>query len=394
MWLNPTIILLTTAAVVCLWYSVGVQRLWRTTRCGSPAPLRVAAFFAGTGVEVACALPPVDTLAQVSLSAHMIQHLMIMLIGAPLLVLSRPGAALWAALPGTARAALKVRWANWNGAAVVRLLLHPLGVWLVFNGVFAAWHTPAAFEWAGTVPLARGLELMSFAVSALAFWFVALAPPGLRRIGYGTAIIFIASSAVIGALPGALMIFAPRALFAVDPIFLQGCGLTPLEDQQFAGLLMWIPMDLVYFAACAFLFIGWLREADRRATLATIRRGAATSAGVLLCAALLAGCNDENPATGLDELGDANHGASLIKQRGCGGCHVIPGIAGANGVVGPPLTGAGRRVYIAGVLRNTPDNMALWITDPQRIIPGNAMPNAEMSTADARDIAAFLYALK
>jgi cytochrome c1 len=71
----------------------------------------------------------------------------------------------------------------------------------------------------------------------------------------------------------------------------------------------------------------------------------------------------------------------------------VPGIGNATGVVGPPLTQFALRVYVAGMVRNTPDNLMDWLMDPQAIVPGNAMPNLDVTTRDARDMAAYLYAL-
>jgi cytochrome c1 len=79
------------------------------------------------------------------------------------------------------------------------------------------------------------------------------------------------------------------------------------------------------------------------------------------------GAHKEGSASGLTAA------ASLIAKYGCGACHQIPGVEGADGLVGPPLTNIGSRVYIAGVLPNTPDNLAAWIQNPQSYVPGNAM---------------------
>jgi cytochrome c len=118
----------------------------------------------------------------------------------------------------------------------------------------------------------------------------------------------------------------------------------------------------------------------------------------LLAAALLAVATaacEQGRAAGPDNFeGDARRGATLVKQYQCGACHDIPGIAGADGNVGPPLRRIGTRTYIAGFIRNSPDTMADWIEDPQRALPGNAMPTMGISQQDARDIAAFLYTLK
>ena len=92
--------------------------------------------------------------------------------------------------------------------------------------------------------------------------------------------------------------------------------------------------------------------------------------------------------------GDARRGAELIQQFGCGGCHVVPGVDGARGDVGPPLTRFGERIYIAGMLRNTPPDLVRWLRDPQGVVPGNAMPNMGITDAQARDMAAYLYTLR
>ncbi|HEY7298373.1 MAG TPA: c-type cytochrome [Xanthobacteraceae bacterium] len=116
----------------------------------------------------------------------------------------------------------------------------------------------------------------------------------------------------------------------------------------------------------------------------------------LLIPLVLAGCNDDSGAraAGLSIAGDPQHGSALIGQYGCGSCHTIPGIADADGLVGPPLTRIGSRIYIAGILRNTPENMVAWLRDPQAFVPGNAMPNVGLDEQNARDVAAFLATLR
>ena len=92
--------------------------------------------------------------------------------------------------------------------------------------------------------------------------------------------------------------------------------------------------------------------------------------------------------------GDAENGRLLLRQYGCGTCHVIPGVPAAKGNVGPPLNGIARRIYLAGMLPNTPDNMATWIRDPQKIDPRTAMPDMQVPHAHAIDMVAYLYRLK
>lgn len=110
--------------------------------------------------------------------------------------------------------------------------------------------------------------------------------------------------------------------------------------------------------------------------------------------AIVGGCAGNQPSAAAAGGGNPQRGSALIRQNGCGSCHVIPGIEEATGDVGPPLTGVGRRIYLAGVVRNTPEGMVAWLRNPQAVVPGNAMPNMQLDERDARDIAAYLYTLR
>ena len=92
--------------------------------------------------------------------------------------------------------------------------------------------------------------------------------------------------------------------------------------------------------------------------------------------------------------GNAEDGREAIRSYGCGACHTIPGVLGADAVVGPPLTLFAYRKYIAGMLPNTADNLVLWIRTPQSVVPGNAMPDMGVTERDALNIAAYLATLK
>ncbi len=141
-----------------------------------------------------------------------------------------------------------------------------------------------------------------------------------------------------------------------------------------------------------------MRPLDREARLAGGAPGGFSSiAGSLtvlcVCSAILVACDDQ-PNDQTPVLGDVRRGIHLIQQNGCGACHQIPGVENAHGFVGPPLTAMSRRIYIAGVERNTPQAMIAWLQNPQAFVPGNAMPNMGLSEADARDITAYLYTLR
>jgi cytochrome c2 len=89
--------------------------------------------------------------------------------------------------------------------------------------------------------------------------------------------------------------------------------------------------------------------------------------------------------------GDPDRAPELIRRYGCGGCHKIPGIPGADGQVGPPLSGLIHRVYVGGVAANSPDQLTQWIVSPQKFSPRSAMPSTGITETEARDIVAYLY---
>ncbi len=116
-------------------------------------------------------------------------------------------------------------------------------------------------------------------------------------------------------------------------------------------------------------------------------------------AALLAGCGEyprapDRSQAALITGGDPQRGREKIRDYGCGACHTIPGVRGANTRVGPPLSGMASRMFVAGLLANNPENMVLWIRHPTAVDPRTAMPDVGVTESDARDIAAYLYTLK
>jgi cytochrome c len=117
--------------------------------------------------------------------------------------------------------------------------------------------------------------------------------------------------------------------------------------------------------------------------------------GLLLAFFALTSCNQnaEREAAAMTG-GDPSRGRAAISRYGCSTCHTIPGVNGANGLVGPPLSQMASRSYIAGVMPNTPDNMIRWIENPPQVDGLTAMPNLGVSEQDARDIAGYLYTLK
>ena len=125
-----------------------------------------------------------------------------------------------------------------------------------------------------------------------------------------------------------------------------------------------------------------------------MRSDRAAAAALVLLAAV--GCNRRDVSEEARQLtgGDPDRGRWAIRKYGCASCHTVPGVLGADGLVGPPLDRMGSRMVLAGHLPNTPANMVRWIQHPQRLRPDTAMPETGITDAEARDVAAYLYTLR
>jgi cytochrome c2 len=153
-----------------------------------------------------------------------------------------------------------------------------------------------------------------------------------------------------------------------------------------------VPGGLAYLVAAMALMASWLAEPEhalRRLPLGTVSL-------VLVGTLALAGCGRSGAlsfeeAARLTGGGNPARGRLAIRQYGCGACHTVSGVRGADGLVGPPLDGIGGRSYIAGVLTNTPQHMIRWIVDPHGVDSLTAMPATGVGEREARDIASYLY---
>jgi cytochrome c oxidase assembly factor CtaG len=166
--------------------------------------------------------------AEMLFSAHMAQHLLLIAIAAPLLVL----------------AGIEVR-------------MPPVAGWALFITVFLFWHWPSAFQWAAGNPATELLELGSILACAVCFWSGVL---GRNRFGDAARALLVMTAAVLTDLPGVVMLFAPRAICVMPHEDAARFGLTRMSDQQLAGLLMWVPANLVFFGIATYLFSRWISD--------------------------------------------------------------------------------------------------------------------------------------
>ena len=249
---EPWVVALLAAAA--LLYAFGVRRLWR--RAGAGRGIRrahAARFAAGWAILAVALLSPVDALGGALFSMHMVQHELLMVAAAPLLVLARPLEAwTWALAP---------RWRRILGdlfhARAWQRFWHvatdPLGAWLIHAVALWAWHVPVFFEAALVHEGVHALQHASFFLGALLFWWSVLAQP--VRSGAGLASVFTTMLHTGGL--GALLTFAPTPWYAHYAQTL-AYGLTPLDDQQLGGLIMWVPGGLAYLVAGLAIVAGWL----------------------------------------------------------------------------------------------------------------------------------------
>ena len=378
-------------ALAVYLYARGVVRIVREV--GSDRVVsrsQTLAFGIAVSLFVVILSPPVDEITDALFSAHMAQHLVLMLFIPPLLVWSCPVlVAIWG-LPRQWRkdfaTAGLVHWLR----SAMDWLMDPFVVAILFLGTFSFWHLPRPYAWALSNEWLHAGEHLSFLVTAMMFWALVIEPSGRRRMGYIPTMLFVAAVAVLSGLPGALMLLSPAILFTAHANASAAWGLTPLQDQQIAGVIMWVPAGIFFLVPIAWLFVKSLQSAGQRRVL-----GQTVSILLMVCLlpAVLSGCSDVKSQTDTSAAETLARGKALIARYGCGTCHTISGIDNATGRVGPPLSGIADRVFIAGMLQNNTENLTKWISDPQSVVPGNAMPAMGIKPDEARTIAAYLEIL-
>jgi putative membrane protein len=246
-------------------YWLGIAELKETRRSGRAFRRRETwSFVAGCGALALALVSPLHPLGQILFSAHMVQHEVLMLIAAPLLVLSRPLPVFLIALPRSVRRPL-VRIIHSGGwRPVTKFFSHAFVAWLLHAVILWTWHIPAAFSAAVETEWVHALQHVSFLGSAVLFWWAVFEGPN-RKIGYGLAVLSVFTTALHSGVLGAMLTFASSPWYRPYLVSPFAWNITPLQDQQLGGLIMWIPASLVYVIAGLALFAGWLRESEDRA---------------------------------------------------------------------------------------------------------------------------------
>ncbi len=271
---DPWIVL--PLAATALLYAAGVAQLWRRVGIGRGIPVWRALLYATGWFALAGALcSPLHSLGEELFTLHMIEHEIVMAVAAPLIALARPLIAyLWACPGGMRRAigrraigrfvrrsAFRKRW-NTLTRPGVATLVHGVAIWV--------WHVPAWFDAAVAVTWVHRLQHLTFLVTALLFWWALV-----RTAEYGVASWHVFVTMIHTSVLGALMALAPRVLYGTQTVHSADWGLTPLQDQQLAGIVMWVPASTIY-AGAALVFVAlWISGASA----ATARAAPALSRG-------------------------------------------------------------------------------------------------------------------
>jgi putative membrane protein len=240
-----------------LGYAIGVVRLWRRAGVGRGiSGHEVLRFVFGWGTLAAALLGPIDTLAGGSFAVHMVQHELLMVVAAPLLVASRTFEAwAWALRDGGVRTLAAVA-AGW------RWLATPRRSWWIHAAALWLWHVPAFFDAALQNLGLHALQHLSFFGSSLLFWW-AVYGRGIRA-REGTAFVLLLTTMLHMNALGLLLTFAPSSWYAHGHSFT--FGMTPLEDQQLGGLVMWMLGGLAYLGAALAVIAAWMTPRGRSDT--------------------------------------------------------------------------------------------------------------------------------
>lgn len=252
LWLVPGLLVL-----------AGIVRLWRHAGVGAGVARWRAVCFLGGWLGIGLSvLSPLDALGEELFWAHMVQHEVMMLIAAPLLVWSRPlGPLVWGLPPGwRPGAAVLARRSGLQWA--MRVCTRPATAWWIHAVALWGWHAPAAFEAALASAPVHDLQHTSFFLGALVFWWALFESHAGRR-QRGAAVFYLFTTLLHTSALGALLTFSTRLWYPSYASSAPDWGLSALQDQQLGGLIMWVPGGMVFLGAALWLFARWLQGADR-----------------------------------------------------------------------------------------------------------------------------------
>lgn len=249
------------ALISALMYGAGLIRIWGRAGIDHGVSVRQVIYFVlGWSAAIFPAVTALHTLGRQVFVLHMLEHEILMVVAAPLLVLARPLPVLLWSLPARCRRALRAVSHSDAAQALWRGLTDPLNA-TAFQGLALwIWHWPPFFQVALFDESVHVAQHLSFLITALLLWWSVLAPRA-RRGGPVAGALALFVTTVHTSLLGAWVTFS-RGFWYSEPYLGSFCGLTRVQDQQLAGLVMWIPASLIYVGAALYLLSASLRAED------------------------------------------------------------------------------------------------------------------------------------
>ena len=260
-------LLMAGLATVAWLYSQGVKIVWWRSGVGQGiTPWQALAFNGGLTVLFLAFISPLDALSRDLFIAHMAQHLLLILVAAPLLVFGNAPVALAWALPKW----IQRRWGYWwrqqsDLHLIGRLFLRPSMIWGVHLVALWLWQVPYVYKVARHDPIVHVGQHGVFLVAAMLFWQLLLSNKRNDPLPIVVTLRFVATTALAGVLLGLLITFVPTLWYPVYTPTALGWGLTAVADQQMAGVILASSMGLVYFGITAAYWRTW-RDSRRAAT--------------------------------------------------------------------------------------------------------------------------------
>ena len=269
-WRFEPVVLAVAALATIGWLLLG-SRVARAHPAHPPSRWRDAAFLGGVATLVIALTSPIEAYEGQLFSVHMLQHMLIELVAAPLLLLGAPATlALRAASPSVRRGLLAVLHSR-----VVGVLSFPLLAWVLFAAVNWGWHFSSLYDQALEVSWLHDLQHLTFLGAALLFWWpVVAADPARWRLPHPVRLFYLFLAMPQNSFLGIALMSAPPSLY---PHYLGNgwtWGPTPAVDQSVGGMLMWVGGDVVFLLAMGLVVAAWVRAEDRR----TAREDARVSA--------------------------------------------------------------------------------------------------------------------
>lgn len=248
-------------AVAAVLYWAGGRRYRRPA---SHARWRTASFAAGLGTIVIALDSPLDGYADSLFWAHMTQHVLLLTVAPPLVLLGRPWPRMWRALPAAARTTVGRALHRGRWTAPLRSLARPVPAWVVFNAAILAWHVPAAYDATLSSGAVHDLEHAMFFFGGLLFWARVVDPGPLRpRLDWLQRTLYVIGAMIVGWGLAITLVLVPDPIYSHYAMLAhRPGGISAITDQQIAAGIMWVPGSLAYGIAMFLGFYRWLEPAS------------------------------------------------------------------------------------------------------------------------------------